>query len=184
MEIAAYGGQKGYARLALGTAPMLLAWTTLGGMQPTMALVVQWAGFTTLWYADSKATIAGWSKYLIIFLNLKVDQTFSPEMVLTISFLPINSCGNLVCGIRSLCSASPNTHFLYSIIGSLAGCSYWGPVAGHGLLAHDLDLLREERKKYLPERQGVVSGDFEAIPADEEAERYTVVRKRKPEQQK
>lgn len=73
--------------------------------------------------------------------------------------------------------------FFGSIIGSLAGCSYWGPVAGHGLLTHDLDLLRDERKKFLPERQGTVSGDFEAVPATEEAERYTVVRKRKPEQE-
>ncbi len=62
MEIAGYGGQKGYARLALGTAPMLLAWSTLT-MQPTLALVAQWAGFTGLWYADSKATMAGWSKW-------------------------------------------------------------------------------------------------------------------------
>ena len=50
---------KGYARLALGTAPMLVAWPTLA-MQPMMALMVQWAGFTGLWYADSKATMAGW----------------------------------------------------------------------------------------------------------------------------
>jgi len=61
MEMAAYGGQKGYSRLALGTAPMLLAWTTLG-MQPTMALVTQWVGFTGLWLADSKATMGGWSE--------------------------------------------------------------------------------------------------------------------------
>lgn len=61
MEIAGYGGHKGYTRLALGAAPMLLAWGTLT-MDPTMALVSQWAGFTTLWYADSKATTAGWSK--------------------------------------------------------------------------------------------------------------------------
>jgi hypothetical protein len=31
------------------------------------------------------------------------------------------------------------------IIGSLAGTSYWGPVAGHGLLSHDLVLIRAER---------------------------------------
>ena len=61
MEMAAYGGQKGYSRLALGTAPMLLAWTTLG-MQPTMALVTQWVGFTGLWLADSKVTMGGWSE--------------------------------------------------------------------------------------------------------------------------
>jgi len=60
MEISGYGGQKGYMRLALGAAPMLIAWPTLG-MQPMTALLFQWAGFTGLWYADSKATIAGWS---------------------------------------------------------------------------------------------------------------------------
>ena len=63
MEIAAYGGHKGYARLALGTAPMLIAWPTLG-MQPMMALLLQWGGFTGLWLADSKATNAGWSMSL------------------------------------------------------------------------------------------------------------------------
>lgn len=60
MEMASYGGHKGYARLALGAAPMLVAWPTLG-MQPMMALLLQWAGFTGLWLADSKATNAGWS---------------------------------------------------------------------------------------------------------------------------
>lgn len=59
MEIAGFGGMKGYSRLALGTAPMLVAWPTLA-MQPMMALMVQWVGFTGLWYADSKATMAGW----------------------------------------------------------------------------------------------------------------------------
>lgn len=31
------------------------------------------------------------------------------------------------------------------IIGSLAGISYYGPVAGHGLLSHDLNMIRAER---------------------------------------
>ncbi|KAF7779000.1 hypothetical protein Agabi119p4_3345 [Agaricus bisporus var. burnettii] len=148
MEMAAYGGQKGYTRLALGTAPMLLAWSTLGGMQPTMALVVQWVGFTGLWYADSKATMAGWT----------------PKWYSQYRFYLSILVG--VC-----------------IIGSLAGCSYWGPVAGHGLLTHDLDLLREERKKYLPEQQHAVTGNIEAVPASEDAERYTVIRKRKSDEE-
>lgn len=62
MEIAGYGGHKGYQRLALGTAPMLLAWPTLG-MQPMTALALQWVGFSGLWYLDSKATMSGWSKH-------------------------------------------------------------------------------------------------------------------------
>lgn len=72
MEIAAYGGHKGYARLALGVAPMLVAWPTLG-MQPMMALLLQWTGFTGLWLADSKATTAGWSMSLLsnLFVRFK-----------------------------------------------------------------------------------------------------------------
>jgi hypothetical protein len=59
MEFAGYGGQKGYARLALGAAPVLFAWPTLA-LQPMTALIWQWIGFTALWYADSKATLNGW----------------------------------------------------------------------------------------------------------------------------
>jgi hypothetical protein len=72
MEMAGYGGQKGYARLALGAAPMLVAWPTLG-MQPMMALILQWVGFTGLWLADSKVTTAGWSMSLLsdLFVRLK-----------------------------------------------------------------------------------------------------------------
>ena len=62
MEIAGYGGHKGYQRLALGAAPMLLAWPTLG-MQPMTALALQWVGFAGLWYLDSKATMSGWSEH-------------------------------------------------------------------------------------------------------------------------
>ena len=61
MEIAGYGGHKGYPRLVLGSAPMVLAWTTLG-MDPMTALAAQWAGFSAVWYLDSKVTMAGWSK--------------------------------------------------------------------------------------------------------------------------
>lgn len=59
-----------------------------------------------------------------------------------------------------------------SIIGSLAGTSYYGPVAGHGFLSHDLDLLREQRKKMLPQRSGLIPGDIEAAPAGEKVDHY------------
>jgi hypothetical protein len=68
MEFAGLGGYKGYARLALGAAPVLYAWPTLV-LDPTMALVAQWAGFTGLWWADSKATAAGWSAFFLAFAN-------------------------------------------------------------------------------------------------------------------
>jgi len=69
MEFAGYGGHKGYARLALGTVPMLAAWATLG-MQPMEALVLQWVGFTGLWYADSKVTMLGWGEYFYLSTEL------------------------------------------------------------------------------------------------------------------
>jgi Protein of unknown function (DUF3429) len=65
MEFAGFGGHHGYPRLLLGMAPVLFAWPTLA-LQPTMALITQWVGFTGLWYADSKATNAGWSEPLFL----------------------------------------------------------------------------------------------------------------------
>ncbi|KAG9014030.1 hypothetical protein FRB94_000227 [Tulasnella sp. JGI-2019a] len=60
MEFVGYGGQQGYKRLALGVAPVVFAWTTLT-LDPSMALITQWAGFTGLWYADMRATALGWT---------------------------------------------------------------------------------------------------------------------------
>lgn len=142
MEMAGYGGQKGYYRLALGTAPMLVAWPTLG-MEPMSALVVQWIGFTGLWYADSKATMAGWT-----------PQWYS-QYRFYLSIL-VGTC----------------------IIGSLAGTSLFGPVAGHGFLQHDLDLLREQRKAHMPIRQGLIKGPIEAVPAGINEDKYTRIHRR------
>ncbi|KZT27332.1 hypothetical protein NEOLEDRAFT_1130863 [Neolentinus lepideus HHB14362 ss-1] len=142
MEFAGYGGSKGYARLALGAAPVLYAWPTLA-LQPTTALIVQWIGFTVLWWADLKATGAGWA-----------PQWFS-QYRFYLSIL-VGTC----------------------IIGSLAGTSFWGPVAGHGLLSHDLNMIRAERKRVQPERTGTVAGDVEAISAPDDADVYVVVRKK------
>lgn len=61
MEFAGYGGQKGYARLALGVLPALYAWPTLA-LGPMEALIAQWAGFTGLWWADHRVTGLGWSE--------------------------------------------------------------------------------------------------------------------------
>lgn len=59
MEFAGFGGVKGYPRLLLGVSPAILAWSTIT-LQPTFALLYQWLGFTALWYADNRATAAGW----------------------------------------------------------------------------------------------------------------------------
>ena len=67
MEFAGLGGHQGYARLMLGAAPVLYGWPTLA-LQPTTALIAQWVGFTALWWADMKATNAGWSECLLNFI--------------------------------------------------------------------------------------------------------------------
>jgi hypothetical protein len=139
MEMAGYGGHKGYARLALGAAPMLIAWPTLG-MQPMMALLLQWTGFTGLWLADSKATTAGWT------------PKWYSQYRFYLSIL-VGSC----------------------ILGSVACTSYWGPVAGHGFLSHDLDLIREERRKNMPVVHGMIQGPIEAVPAGMDADHYTII---------
>lgn len=65
------GGYKGYKRLALGAAPVIYAWPTLA-LDPTMALIAQWVGFTGLWYADLRATNAGWGKLTISHMSIVV----------------------------------------------------------------------------------------------------------------
>ncbi|EPQ57896.1 hypothetical protein GLOTRDRAFT_109938 [Gloeophyllum trabeum ATCC 11539] len=143
MEFAGYGGSKGYSRLALGAAPVLWAWPTLT-LLPTTALIVQWVGFTCLWWADLRATTAGWA------------PKWYSQYRFYLSIL-VGTC----------------------IIGTLAGTSYWGPVAGHGLLSHDLNMVRAERKRAQPERTGTVAGDVEAVAAPEDADVYVIVRKKK-----
>ncbi|KAF4576335.1 hypothetical protein EYR36_001065 [Pleurotus pulmonarius] len=142
MEFAGYGGHKGYSRLVLGAAPILFAWPTLA-LQPVTALIVQWAGFTSLWWADSKATQMGWA------------PKWYSQYRFYLSIL-VGTC----------------------IIGSLAGTSFYGPVGGHGLVSHDLDLLREQRKQARPEGAGVVHGDIEALPAGENDDHYVNIRKK------
>jgi len=142
MEFAGLGGAKGYSRLALGAAPVIYAWPTLA-LEPTMALIVQWAGFTGLWYADLRATSAGWT------------PKWYSQYRFYLSVL-VGTC----------------------IIGTLASTSYWGPVAGHGLLTHDLELIRSLRQQTHPETEGTVPGDVEAISTGKAGDVYVMIRKR------
>jgi hypothetical protein len=67
------------------------------------------------------------------------------------------------------------------IIGTLASTSYWGPVAGHGLLAHDLELIRAQRQGSHPEAEGTVPGNVEAISTGAAGDAYIMIRKRHAE---
>ncbi|KAI0820236.1 hypothetical protein BC628DRAFT_1398767 [Trametes gibbosa] len=141
-EFAGYGGHKYYSRLLLGAAPVVFAWSTLA-LEPTLALITQWIGFTGLWWADLRATGAGWA------------PKWYSQYRFYLSIL-VGSC----------------------IIGSLAATSYWGPVGGHGVVSHDLDMIRAERKQHQPEQEGKVGGDVEAVPAPEDADNYVIVKKK------
>jgi hypothetical protein len=50
-------------------------------------------------------------------------------------------------------------------------------VAGHGLLSHDLNLIRAQRKQSLAERSGVISGDTEAVFTGEDGDNYVKIQK-------
>lgn len=64
------------------------------------------------------------------------------------------------------------------IIGTVASTSYWGPVAGHGLLAHDLELIRSQKRGTRTEVEGKIAGNVEAISTGEAGDTYIMVRKR------
>ena len=162
MEFSGYGGHKGYQRLMLGATPILIGWPTLA-MGPTSALLVQWLGFTGLWYADVKATAHGWSKIIrrsfVVYMALIYVNQLAPKWYSQYRFylsIIVGSC----------------------IIGTLAGISYYGPVAGHGLLSHDLQMIQNERRRRRPEVSGQISGDIEAVSTGEAGDTYVQIRKK------
>lgn len=69
------------------------------------------------------------------------------------------------------------------IIATLASTSYWGPVAGHGLLTHDLELIRSQRQAKIPEVEGRIPGDVEALPTGEDGDHYVMIRKHSEEKE-
>ncbi|KAL1751859.1 hypothetical protein FB107DRAFT_266107 [Schizophyllum commune] len=156
MEFSEFGGKKGYARLALGAAPVLYAWPTLA-LDPVMALLVQWFGFTGMWYADWRATWHGWT------------PKWYSQYRFYLSLL-VGSC----------------------IIGSVAATSWWGPVGGHGLVSHELDELKQQRKELLQKAgnsEGVrplpSDAPITTVPADDAGgsdEAFVVLKKRNLEE--
>ena len=60
LELAAYGGTQGYKRYFLGILAPTLAWPTVL-LSPDIALIVQFLGFTGMYYADSTAVSYGWA---------------------------------------------------------------------------------------------------------------------------
>jgi len=51
-------------------------------------------------------------------------------------------------------------------------------VAGHGLLSHDLELIRSLRKRAHPETEGTVSGNVEAVSTGKAGDAYVMIRQR------
>ncbi|KAF2089383.1 hypothetical protein K490DRAFT_37196 [Saccharata proteae CBS 121410] len=60
LEFAGYGGYQGYRRYAIGVVAPAVAWPTI--LLPVeYALVTQFLAFNFLYYADSRATVRGWT---------------------------------------------------------------------------------------------------------------------------
>ncbi|PCH36513.1 hypothetical protein WOLCODRAFT_140496 [Wolfiporia cocos MD-104 SS10] len=142
-EFAGYGGHKGYKRLFLGATPVVLGWSSLA-LQPVEALIAQFVAFTCMWWADLRATNAGWT-----------PRWYSQyRFYLTL--------------LAGTC-----------IVGTLSATNYWGPVGGHGLISHDLNMIRAMRKQKVSEYTGLVGGDVEAVAAPPDAGSYVIVRKKR-----
>ena len=60
LEWAAYGGNHGFRRYAIGIVAPAVAWPTIL-LPPTYALIVQFFAFNSLYYADTRATRHGWT---------------------------------------------------------------------------------------------------------------------------
>jgi len=69
------------------------------------------------------------------------------------------------------------------MIGTLAGISYYGPVAGHGLLSHDIQMIQDERRRRRPEVSGAISGDIEAVSTGEAGDTYVQIRKKQKQEE-
>ncbi|KAL1652297.1 hypothetical protein SLS58_000424 [Diplodia intermedia] len=60
LEWAGYGGYQGYPRYAIGVAAPAVAWPTI--LLPVeYALIAQFMAFNFLYYADTRATVRGWT---------------------------------------------------------------------------------------------------------------------------
>ncbi|KAI0780399.1 hypothetical protein BD413DRAFT_1201 [Trametes elegans] len=95
-EFAGFGGQKYYPRLLLGAAPVVFGWSTLA-LEPIHALIAQWVGFTGLWWADLRATGAGWtpkwySQYRF-YLSILVGTCIIGSLAATSYWGPVGSHG-------------------------------------------------------------------------------------------
>jgi len=102
-------------------------------------------------------------------------------VVFPISFLPFCPCWNLVCYSTHL---TDSHKCAYSVIGSLAGVSYFGPVAGHGFISHDLELLREERRKVMQSTHDLGNASVSVLPAGEGADHFVIIQKKEAEEPK
>ncbi|KAK5075820.1 hypothetical protein LTR24_009854 [Lithohypha guttulata] len=60
LEWAEYGGEQGYPRYFIGVAATAVAWPTLL-LSAEVGLITQFLAFTFLYYADSRASRAGWA---------------------------------------------------------------------------------------------------------------------------
>ena len=60
LEWAGFGGTQGYNRYAIGVVATAVAWPTLL-LSAEVGLITQFLAFTFLYYADAKASRAGWA---------------------------------------------------------------------------------------------------------------------------
>jgi len=63
----------------------------------------------------------------------------------------------------------------FSIIGTLASTSYFGPAPGHDAVAHRIDVIRNRRRQREGDFSNEVNGPLGAEPAGEDADAYVKI---------
>jgi hypothetical protein len=138
------------------------------------ALAVQWVGFTSLWLADVRATSAGWSEFFQFNLLIIANSPPAPQWYSQYRFYLSVLVGTwlvlMPCPVSCLI-------ILLSIIGTLAGTSALGPVAGHSETTHTLERIRADRALHHAETEGEIGGEIEAVSTGEFGDSYVKVQK-------
>jgi len=139
-------------------------------------------------YKDNQRLALGAAPVIYPWLTLALD----PTMALTASVHWIGFTGLWYADLRAPSAGrTPKWYSQYRfylsvlvatcIIVVLASTSYWEPVAGHGLLAHDLELIRSQKWRTHPEAEGEIAGKVGAISTGEAGDVYVMIRKREGE---
>ena len=118
-------------------------------------------------------------------LHIILIANRSTQMVLSISFLPLDPCRNLYHWIarrNQLLGSSRRTRLPVARVGN--GRFLYPKDKSYCWLDHDLRQIRADRRARFPSDHGMVAGDVEAVSAGDDADKYVIIKKKKHDEGK